>query len=670
MSESIRVPAQAAALLEGMAKARSLMFVVSFLGCTSSQPQGPTVAFDLTSKLDKTTYWDLPFPSDLRLTSDGKPDLASFPNKRHLPVVEDLLSAASERAGFPVMPIAWFRFTDKAPLHTLDQIDGTVLLIDVDPQSSERGMRYPAVAQTLVDDDYTGHGLVAVAPRPGIVLRGHTRYALALRRAFAPDAEIPATFAELVAGGTPAGDRGAAAATLYAPLWPTLDTIGIAHDDVLVATVFTTGDEVAVLAKRSDAVHTTQHATISDVHLGRSAFPGVCEIVASVTVPQFQVGAPPFDTAGRFALDGSGIPMVQGSMTVPLTITLPKTAMPANGWPLWQFFHGSGGLSSDIVEDGPSPTSADIPVVGEGPGYVVARRGIAAASSALPLNPERLPGASNYAYLNFNNLSAFPYTFQQGVFEQRMLLDALLALQIPQATVAACTGTSLPANATSHHFDPSKLVAGGHSMGGMYTNMIGAVEPRFGALTPFGAGGFWNMMILDTAIVPGARDLLAGVLGVDGAELSFAHPALSLVELGWEIADPINSMARMAHPMSGSPRHIYQPIGMDDKFFPNPIFDAAALAYGNQEAGEIVWPGTQEALRAEHMDGIIAYPVKGNRTTTAVVVQYHDDGILDAHYIHRQLPAVKYQYGCFLATYLRDGIPTVPAPAALDAACP
>jgi hypothetical protein len=69
---------------------------------------------------------------------------------------------------------------------------------------------------------------------------------------------------------------------------------------------------------------------------------------------------------------------------------------------------------------------------------------------------------------------------------------------------------------------------------------------------------------------------------------------------------------------------------------------------------------------------MLTYPVRANRngTTTSVVVQYTDGGIVDAHQIHRQLDAVKYQYGCFLASYLRDGIPTVPAPAAIDAACP
>jgi len=238
------------------------------------------------------------------------------------------------------------------------------------------------------------------------------------------------------------------------------------------------------------------------------------------------------------------------------------------------------------------------------------------------------------------------------VFEQRLLLDALIELELPD-----CNGGTA-------HFDPSSLVAGGHSMGGMYTNMIGAVEQRYGALTPFGAGGFWNMMILDTAIIPGARGLLGGVLGVDADQLTFANPALALLELGWEIADPINSMARLSRrPLPGLPaRHVYQPIGLDDKYFPNQIFDAAALAYGNEQAGEEVWPGTQEALSSDGMDGLLTYPVSGNRTTTSVVVQYRDGGIVDAHQIYRQLDEVKYQYGCFLASYLRHRLPTGPAP--------
>nr|MBA2539934.1 hypothetical protein [Deltaproteobacteria bacterium] len=460
----------------------------------------------------------------------------------------------------------------------------------------------------------------------------------------------------------PAGTRGAAARELYAPLWDTLDQVGIPRDELLAATVFTTGDEVGVLRDRSEAIRTSASASIENLRLD-ATHDSFCALVADVTLPTYQLGTPPFDSDGGFVLDDAGVPIAQGTTTVPLRITLPTGTMPAGGWPLWQYFHGSGGASFDLVDEGPSATAESGPEAGKGPGFVVAQRGIAAAAAALPINPERLPGASNYAYLNFNNLAAFPSTFQEGVFEQRLLLDALLALDIPQATLGACAAV-LPNGVTAHRFDATTLTAGGHSMGGMYTNMIAAVEPRYGAVTPFGAGGMWNLMILDTAIVSGARELLAGIFGVEPVTLDFMHPTLSLIGLGWEIAEPMVSMARL------DGVHVYQPIGLDDQFFANPVFDAAALAYGNQQAGDLVWPETQDALRVGHLDGLMSYPVLGNRETTRVVVQYTDGGVVDAHQIFRQRDEVKYQYGCFLASYLRDGAPTVYAPAALASACP
>ena len=637
-----------------------------FLVACASDPtvQTHTIAFDLDSKLDTgATYWDLPYPSDLRLSADGTVDFTGFPNRRNLPVVNDLLAGAKRRAGFPVMPIAYVKFTDAAPQLDLSTIAASARILDIDPASPERGTTFPVVGQTLAADDYTGKNLIALAPYPGIVLRAATRYAFVIDKAFAPGTDVPDQFAALAAGTS----SNAQATQLYAPLWPLVDTSA-----VLVATVFTTGDEVAVLQQRSEAVRTAHHVTIDDLQVDPSdgtSHDGYCELIGTVTLPQFQLGTPPFDHDGTFAYDAAGAPVQQGEMVVPFHMTIPNGPMPANGWPLWQFFHGSGGASADLVDDGPSLTADSPPLVGEGPGAVVARRGIAAVAAAMPLNPERLPNASEFAYLNFNNLSAFPFTFQQGVFEQRMLLDALVELQIPAATLASCTGVE----PVTHHFDATKLVAGGHSMGGMYTNMIAAVEPRFGAITPFGAGGFWNLMILETAIVPGAHDLLSTILGVDSATIAFTHPALGLIEQGWEIADPINSMARLVRrPLAGTaPRQVYEPIGMDDKFFPNDVFDAAALAYGNREAGDTVWPTTQTSLAVDHLDGLMSYPVEADRPpTTAVVVQYHDDGILDAHYIHRQLDAVKYQYGCFLQSFVRDGVASVPAPAPLASACP
>ena len=132
------------------------------------------------------------------------------------------------------------------------------------------------------------------------------------------------------------------------------------------------------------------------------------------------------------------------------------------------------------------------------------------------------------------------------------------------------------------------------------------------------------------------------------------------------------SMARLARrPLPGFPvRHIYEPVGLGDVYFPTIIFDAAALAYGNRQAGSALWPQLQDALALDGLDGLDSYPVSGNLGgQTRVVVQFESDGIADAHYIYRQLDEVKHQYGCFLASYVATGTPSVPAPAALTAPC-
>jgi hypothetical protein len=639
-----------------------------------SDPE-PTVYFDLDAHGTPETFWNLPFPSDLRLGAEGAPDLTAFPNPRGVPILASLLSNVEVRRGWPTMPTAYFRFTAPIEPRSIDDViefssEAPVLLLDIDPDSPEFGTRFPVVAKTLAADPYVPSDLVAIAPRPGIVLRANTTYAYVIRRGFAPGFAPPATFTALREGRVPAGPLGAAAAELYAPLWHALDEWMI--DDPLVATVFETGDEVARLHARSEAIRTQFSPAIENLTLvGGDTLDGFCHLTGTITMPQFQVGTQPFDRDGHFVVDANDVPQMQGEMVVPISITIPKTAMPAGGWPLYQFFHGSGGVSTGVVDLGYSPTSEDIPEAGKGPGFVVARHGIAAVSAAMPVNPERLTNAGETAYLNINNLAAFPFTFQQGVLEQRLLTDAMVALQIPEATLAGC-GAPAPAGG-SHTFDATKLVAGGQSMGGMYTNMVGAIEPRFGALVPTGAGGFWNLMILETATVPGARDLLSTALGVDSLEIAFVHPALNVMALGWEIAEPMAYMARLARrPLPDFPaRHIYEPVGKDDVYFPISVYDAAALAYGNQQAGDELWPTMQQALATDGLEGFATYPVSANLDgKTRVVVQFASDGLIDSHYIYRQRDDVKHQYGCFFASYLRDGVPTVPAPGALTDPCP
>jgi hypothetical protein len=160
--------------------------------------------------------------------------------------------------------------------------------------------------------------------------------------------------------------------------------------------------------------------------------------------------------------------------------------------------------------------------------------------------------------------------------------------------------------------------------------------------------------------------------------LSFVHPTMQVAELGLEPIDPAVYMPRIGkNPLPGQPvRPVYEPHGYGDSYFPTPVQNAVAMAYGNREAGAEVWSTMQLGLALEGLSGFLPYPVSNDVTSatgakyTGVVVQYMGDGVYDPHAIYSQLDAVKYQYGCFFQSFLATGTATVPAPANYDVPCP
>jgi hypothetical protein len=638
----------------------------------SSTPQ--TVAdFDLhADPTSQDSFWSMPYPSDLRLNPNGTPDLRGFPNNLQEVILEGLRTTAMQRVGFPQMPSAYFHFS--APIAPQDPTvviaaskTSPILLVDVDANSPDCGKLFPIVAGTPAADRYLLDSTLEMAPRIGVVLEHARTYAFVVMKSLndATGAPLgaPDAFVALESATQPAADPELAAWKVYQPLWTTLAKIGVAQTDVAVATVFTTGDVVQATADLSDKViaqYSTSVASLS-VPTGGDQ-PRFCEIVGQVSFPQFQQGAPPFDTQGLFQIGSDGLPIKQSDLSVPLAISIPKGTMPVGGWPLILYFHGSGGISTQIFD-----AEAELNTPGLGPAYVVAPHGFAMAASALPLNPERLPGASDLAYLNFNNPACFPYTFEQGVVEQRMLIDALSKATIDPSVVASCTGLSLPTGETAYHFQMTPLHVQGQSMGGMYTNLVSAVDARVKVAVPTGAGGYWSYMVLTTQAIANAPSDLKLLLG--SGDLTFMHPALHLLETAWEPAEPFVYMPRLAHePLTGHPsRPVYEPVGFGDSYFSTGVYDGAALAYQNKEAGDPIWPTMQPTLATDGLDGIVPYPIATQANGT--VVQYNGDGVHDPHYIALVLDAVKYQYACFHESFQKTGTATVYAPQAADSAC-
>jgi dienelactone hydrolase len=545
------------------------------------------------------------------------------------------------------------------------------------------------VASTPPPDAYTPENLLAVATPPGVLVAPGATYAFVVLRALG-DANgnllgVPATFAQLRAELVPDGLGGQIAADMFAPLWPALREAGVNLSDVAAATVFSTSDVVAELEELSDSLRLRHRIAIENLRIDREGgaeHERFCEIRGRADLPLFQRGAPPYNGEGRFEIGDDGLPVVQAEETVPLTITLPRTPMPEAGFPLVVYFHGTAGASDQVVDRGPVLVPGGERTPGEGPAHVLARHGFATFGAALHLNPERYRGpvgAADRSYLNLNNLGAYPDTFRQMAIEQRLLMDAMAELEIDPEIVEACDLAPPPAGQAGFALDTRRVFVLGQSLGGQLVNMVGALDPRVAAAVPTGSGGYWSLTTLTAEFSPGiaAGPLVALLLGLESIH-DHLHPALQLVQSVFEPAEPLVYAARLARdPLPGHPaRSIYQPVGLDDPGFPNPIYAAMALASGTEQAGDALHPSLQRSLALEGLNGILAYPVSGNGRSrdghayTGAAVQYEDDGILDAHHIFAQLDDVKYQYGCFLRSLLAGGPGVVPAPRPIDSPCP
>lgn len=635
-----------------------------------------TVAtFDLTADLtDQESFYRLPYPLDLRLDPSGHPDLTGFPIWDTNPVIRDLKQIADDRVGFSTVSAGYFRFN--RPLADLDpegvipaDLQSPILLMDVDPNSPERGKLYPTIASTPRPDlNYVPDFLLSVGPAPGIVLHQNRQYAYVVQRSlrdiFGRRVDAPGTLRRLLADSPPQNPIEAEAYEVYQPLRETLQQIGLSSRNVATATVFTTGDPVGETARLSQQVVDQYDLTIDDLRLDPddgASHERFWEFHGTVRFPQFQQGTPPFFSEGLFEFAPNGQLIEQRTETVPVVITIPKNQVtPDDGFPLMIYEHGSNGLSTQVVDRGPILEPGGEPVAGLGPAHVVAEFGIATVSSALPLNPERFPTDIPDAYLNFANLAAYRDTIRQGVFEQRLLLEALENFEIPADLI--------PGVNNNVGLETSSVSVLGQSLGAQFANMLGAIEPKVKAVIPTGSPGFWPLLISETDLSEEAGIFLGTAQPLDPL-----YPGLQLLEAAWEVADPIVYAPYIAQrPLANHPvRSVYKPVGQGDTEVPEVVFNAMALATGLKQAGPIFWADMQDALALDGFEGIESYPVANNLISdsgtpyTGVVVQYQGDGIADPHTIFSQLDEVKFQYANFLNTLFEDSLAQVLDPSLL-----
>jgi dienelactone hydrolase len=652
-------------LICSLGKCTSFDSIEPWQGAVCPEPSpmaGNRVLFQVPQPGDTSQdFYRLPYPNDIR-KSGGKLSLTGHPTPgaRYLsfdPVQTYLTLAEQDLTGFGLNPSIYFRL-NRNPTVDSARAPGTITLVNITPGSPE----YDKPREILPPEVRTGKGFYVCAPyvivHPvwGDPLRPGETYAAIVGRgltaegggAFDRDDDFGKMLTPTVAS-TGTGQAWAA----YAPLRAWLADRGRDPSTILAAAVFTTqkaedpvmglrkavreGAAPAIkgLVKCSDpgVKSPCDDGKTGDAHergcIGTSA--SYDEYQGTVSIPVFQAGKKPYEKpedGGGIEFDATtGKAIAVGSEDVCFTLTVPKTAAPAGGWPLVIYSHGTGGSYRSVVGNGLADdyAKASIASFGYDGALHANRRG----------GSERSPDELVYNFVNARG--ARDTTLQAGadLFVVARALEGF-------ATV--------PVN-------PAKLMVYGHSQGGNAAALATPYEPLFGTAVMSGTGGTLSFSLLSKKK---PVDVAAGIpLLLGDPKVDEFHPILNVLQMYFDRSDGVNFGRRLfREPPAGvnahSVLHIY---GTADTYAPVQTQRTYALSAGFPVLAPVV-----DDFKLVPING----PVKGNITVgatmvTAVEAQFMPIGD-DGHFVSTGNPAARKLIQQTLETFVRDGLPTVGGP--------
>ena len=616
--------------------------------------------------------WDAPWPDERMRRDDGGIALSGFPNPLRARIVDDLTSVLDGAEGFAVSGTIFFPLSapiDEGSLPDVHQStggDATVFLVDVDPDGAP-GTRAPIEVRFLPDGGPNAvRNVLALQPLQGRPLAANRMYAAVVttgvRTALDTPLGVAASTAGLVEGDPPAG-LPAAAATAHADALDALRAAGVDDGSIAAMAVFRTWDPTAGLrAAQAQLAADAPPAAESDF-TAAEVFDDYCVFRTTLTMPDFQSGEAPYLTeGGTWTRDAGGQLVEQRAATANVWVTLPRGAMPAEGFPTAVFVRTGGGGDRPLIDRGPraEPGGASI-AEGTGPALPFARAGWAGLMVDGPLGGLRNTDGwdEQFAIFNINNIAGLRDNVRQSALE---LIH--LARFVPTVAIDAssCPGLTTPGGDSVVTLDDGQLAIMGHSMGATIAPLAVALEPAYRATILSGAGGSWIRNVIykesPVAVRPAAENLLRYT--ARGLTLHAFDPALTLLQWAGEPADP------QVYPMVDD-RHVLMFQGILDTYIPPPVANPLSLALELDQAGDALDETLADRFTplgdlidlsgGEH----IALPASGNADgATRVVVQHLEDGVEDGHEIVFQRPEPQLQYRCFLQT-MRAGAPRVPA---------
>ncbi|MBX3224267.1 MAG: hypothetical protein KF795_27375 [Labilithrix sp.] len=633
--------------------------IPSFKGVPCETETGAVSAhFRVPRGQDDKDFFRLPYPNDVR-RKNGRLDLTGFPTPGADLLGFDLVDRWARfleqtATGYSVYPTVTFRFSGEIDFESL-KLSGATRWVDVtDTEGGDLGYGWSGTTGRTA---YVCPNNLSFRPRTGAPLKpGHTYAVMMTNLAKAKDGKAIVVSKDLSAilGATDPGGQLSAAYAAYAPLrtWAAAKAFNLGT--VINAAVFTVGKTDDIARKLAPAVAAaTAPAATSWVKCGAAASPcaqaadaRACpqtenaafdELHALVTLPLFQKGTLPFmepADGGDLVLDGTGQPVPQGTAQVCMALTVPKGTMPAGGWPLVVYAHGTGGSFRSHVTEGVSTRLANvdgttkiavlgIDQVGHG-----TRRG---ASTAAPQT----------VFFNFTNPAAARGNVLQGAADQMALVRFAKGLTL--AADASPTGAEI-------RFD--RVAFWGHSQGATEGSIAMPYTPDVSGALFSGAGGSLIDSLLNKKSPVNLVALAPAILSEAPANVNGVHPALSMFQNAIDPADPLDHAAAIvgSGPLA---KHVFVPYGRADTYSP-PITQltyvtAAGLAVAAHPAS-VTTP--DDLLRAP-----VAVPVGGNAGGLTAVVRQYTPNAYDGHFVVFRDPDAKTNADRFLADAVNGVVP-------------
>ncbi|HEY2510503.1 MAG TPA: hypothetical protein VGI39_06595, partial [Polyangiaceae bacterium] len=612
-------------------------------------------------------FFRLPFPNDVRL-ANGHPDLTGFPTPGAGPLGYDLMSlyvtaAEANADGFSTYPTVTIRFSGSIDFATLQQ-SGALQWIEFEGTGAlPIGFSWTI---TTGRNNYVCPDALDARPQQGHPLKPGTTYAFLVSASVkaASGAVLPqdADLQALLASAPPADSALATAYAAYGPLRTWLGANG-GVNSVAAATLFTTGHPAALAQSVVSAVNAAPAPTAAGwVNCAKGpspcpqadgdracgpADPAFDELHALATLPIVQSGTEPYSDpsqGGDVALDANGNVQVVRTESVCLSLTIPKGTMPAAGWPLVIYAHGTGGsFRSEITEGSASALAAAKSSSGATVGLAMlgidqvetgTRRGSSTAS------PDTL-------FYNFANPGAARGNPLQGAADQASLLRLAEGLTLD----ASLTGSAIK-------FGPISFW--GHSQGATEGGIALPYIEGYPGVALSGEGA----SLVDALLTKTNPVNIAAVVPalVGDAPIGTYHPALALLQAALDQVDPLNHAASLAAAPVAPVRakHVFQPYGLGDTYAP-PVTQATyAIA---AHLGIAAAPAS--VSNPDTIGGIVPanVPASGNLTdgTTAITAflrEYQPSGY-DGHFVVFKDPAAKADLAAFLADLAQGQVPKV-----------